>query len=154
MVEMDDALKIGIIVILIAFASAIVTWDPRILFPEYSESEVGVKGDKDLAALLELNVTSINWGLLEPGNFAERGLLIENLGKAPGVLSIQAGNFTPVAAEQFMNLSWNLAPGVSLQPGKSVAATLRLAVSPLVQNITDFSFDITILVTALPEKPG
>ena len=146
MVEMDDALKIGIVVILIAFASAIVTWDPRILLPEY-ESDVGVKGDKDLAMNLGLNVTSINWGIVEPGGYAERGLFIENLGKAPGVLSIQTSNFKPEAAQKFLNVSWSLDHGFTLAAQSNIAVILRLTVSPLVQNITDFSFDITILVT-------
>jgi len=140
---MDDALKIGFIVILICFAGAIVAWDPRIFFPEYqTESGVEVE-EKSEGVDVDLNATYISWGVLDPGGFAERGLLIENRGKA-ALLSIHASNFTPVEAEKFMNLSWSLEPGFILEPQKNVAAFLRLDVSALIQNITTFSFDITI----------
>lgn len=140
--DYSDAMKIGILMIGLIAACAFLGWDPT----EQSESEIITKSEGSQVAI-SLNVTSINWGILEPGQFSERAMLIENIGKDPCSLSINASNFSPEEAEKFMNISWNIDPKFILEPQKNVAAILRLNVSSLIEGIKEFSFDVVITIS-------
>lgn len=137
---MDDAFKIGLIIILICFASALALWDPRSLLEGESSP---IKPKTVGAVLIELNVSSLDWGVLSPGSYKSLGVLVNNTGQLDAVLNIKTQNWEPLEAEQFLNLTWDQ-EGSVIGPGKSVAASVSLKVSPWIQNITAFSFDIVI----------
>lgn len=140
MAEMDDAFKIGLIIILICFASALALWDPRSLL-DGGSSPIKPKNVGDV--LISLNVSSLVWGVLSPGQSKSLGVLVANIGSLDAVLSVKTQNWQPLEAEQFLNLTWDQ-EGLVIGPGKSVAASVSLKVSPWIWNITAFSFDIVI----------
>ena len=102
---------------------------------------VGVYWDSDCTD----NVTSIDWGFLEPGATADVTVYIENEGNVPVVLGMTTDNWDPTSASDYMTLSWNRESHV-LNPG-SVQAILTLSVSSEIDGVTNFSFDITITGT-------
>jgi hypothetical protein len=139
MAEMDDVYKIGLIILLIGCASALALWDPRSLLDVTSRIEI--KTDSNVA--VELNVSSLNWGVLEPGQNKSLGLLISNTGNVVAQLIVKTQKWEPREAEQFLNLTWDLGYS-ALDVGNNVAVTLTLHVSPMIKNITAFSFEIVI----------
>lgn len=58
---------------------------------------------------------------------------------------MEADNWNPTNASSYMSLSWNY-DGKMLSPMETVEVTLTLSVSPNVENIVDFSFDVIITV--------
>ncbi|MCJ7459224.1 MAG: hypothetical protein MUP17_09555 [candidate division Zixibacteria bacterium] len=140
MAEMDDAFKIGLIIILICFASALALWDPRSLL-DGGSSPIKPKNVGDV--LIGLNVSSLDWGVLSPGQSKSLEVLVNNTGQLDAVLSIKTQNWQPLEAEQFLKLTWDQ-EGSVIGPGKSVAASVSLKVSPWIQNIIDFNFEIMI----------
>ena len=93
------------------------------------------------------NVTStINWGILSPGNSKDVTLYVKNYGNVAVKLSLVAQNWNPTNAADYMGLSWNR-EGQTVNSGSVVAATLTLSVSSSIGGITNFSFDIVITGT-------
>jgi len=88
-------------------------------------------------------VSSIDWGIVEPGSNVNRTVYIRNEGSAIVNLAIATSNWNPSNASSYMTLSWNYG-GQILNVGEVVKVELTLSVSPDVTGITSFSFDITI----------
>lgn len=93
--------------------------------------------------------TSINWGLLEPGNTYNVTLLLTNTGNGNVTYAIYATNWMPPTASDFMTLSTSYA-GVPLQPGVALQVRFMLTVSPVITGITDFSNEIIINAVPYP----
>ncbi len=94
----------------------------------------------------QTNVTSINWGLVEPASSQNVRVWIRNEGNVPLTLTMTRSNWSPSAASTFMTVSWNRNNYV-LGAGNTVDATISLGVDSDVTGITDFSFDLTIIGT-------
>jgi hypothetical protein len=92
------------------------------------------------------NVTSIDWGILEPGAIANVTIYIKNEGNTPVMLNMTINNWDPIESSQYVNLSWNR-EGYVLNPKSVVPAILTLSVSSNITNVTNFSFDIIIIGT-------
>ena len=90
-------------------------------------------------------LSSIPWGTLEPGESQSVICYIKNEGSDPATLSLQTSNWNPTAAASYLYLSWNYNYGQSINPGDSVQVTFTLTVSPDIEGIKSFSFDITIV---------
>jgi len=146
MVESDDALKVGLIIVALCFASALAAWDPESILDPGGTSDVAPKSVG--SCQIKLNVSSVEWGILYPGSSETRGLLVTNTGKKAAVLSLDIRSWEPRGADEFLFLSWDQ-NGSAIGPGKSVAATFRLEVSPLIQNITDFSCVVIVVGSEL-----
>jgi hypothetical protein len=91
-------------------------------------------------------VTSINWGTIEPGSIVNETCYIRNEGNSVSTLALQTSNWNPSEAAGYMDLSWDYG-GQSLNPDEVVQVTFTLLVSSSIQNITSFSFVITISAT-------
>jgi hypothetical protein len=91
------------------------------------------------------NVTSIDWGFLEPGETTNVTVYVKNDGNIPVALFMKTDNWSPLLASENIALSWNRESYV-LNPG-SVEAVLTLVVAEDIEGVTDFSFDITITGT-------
>ena len=89
-------------------------------------------------------LTSITWGTLEPGGNQTMTCWIENDGDVSTTLSMFTSNWSPAEAENYLTLSWDYS-GQSINPGNSVQVTFTLSVSPSIEGITNFGFDITIV---------
>ena len=94
---------------------------------------------------LDLNITKISWGdSLDPGENRTQAVLLTNSGNIPGkFIELITENWNPPAAQSFMFLSWDL-DGFVLGAQESVVGNFTLHVDPLIQNVTNFSFDIRI----------
>ncbi|UCE16453.1 MAG: hypothetical protein JSV12_02230 [Candidatus Bathyarchaeota archaeon] len=91
-------------------------------------------------------INSINWGTIEPGYTVNETCYIRNEGNSASTLSLQTSNWNPSNATDYMSLIWDYG-GQSINPNEAVQVALTLSVLSSVQNITSFSFDITISAT-------
>jgi hypothetical protein len=89
-------------------------------------------------------LTSIDWGVVEPGEDKNVICYIRNEGNFAVTLSLLTENWSPSNASQYITLSWNY-DGHSIGLGEIVEVTINLDVSDSVSGITDFSFDLVIV---------
>jgi len=101
---------------------------------------VGVYWD----AALTNRVSSISWGVLEPGSNASKTVYIRNEGNFPVTLTMTVSNWNPANASSYMTLKWDYS-GKTLDVSEVIQVKFTLSVSPAVAGITNFSFDITII---------
>lgn len=93
------------------------------------------------------NVTSIDWGFLEPGATVNKTVYIKNEGNTPMVLNMTTDNWNPASASENITLSWNREGYVLNTTAPVVQAILTLSVSSNISGVTSFSFDIIITGT-------
>jgi hypothetical protein len=89
-------------------------------------------------------VTSINWGTLEPGSNTNRKCYIQNEGNSVVTLSMFTSNWNPTNASNYITLSWDYG-GQLVNLGELIPVIFTLSISGSVEGITSFSFDITIV---------
>ncbi|MDH5788694.1 MAG: hypothetical protein OEZ40_10430 [Candidatus Bathyarchaeota archaeon] len=94
------------------------------------------------------NVTSIDWGFLEPGAVTNRTVYIKNSGNVPAMLNMTTADWSPNEAYGNITLSWNR-EGYLLDSGLVVQMVLTLSVSSEIAGVASFSFDIIITGTEL-----
>lgn len=87
-------------------------------------------------------VQQVDWGMIEPGKSSTTNFYLYNPSNVPVSVVFNSSNWIPPEAEPFMDLTWNITGPIPKETAEPVSMTL--AVSALIQNITDFSFDITI----------
>lgn len=88
-------------------------------------------------------VSSIDWGMAEPGAVKNVTVFIRNEGNAPVTLFLETVNWNPENAAEYITLDWDYA-SQALSPREVIAVNLTLTVSPSIEGITSFSFDIII----------
>ena len=89
-------------------------------------------------------VTSIGWGMIEPGTSKKSMIYVKNEGNSVITLFLNTGNWSPASAENYLSLSWDYT-GETLQPNQVLLLTITLNVAQNVAGITSFTFDIIIL---------
>ena len=89
-------------------------------------------------------VTTIDWGMLEPGESKNVTIYLKNEGNTPINLSLNTSNWNPAEARNYVNLNWTYS-GENLQPDQALPATLILSVEQNVTNITIFNCDTIII---------
>ncbi len=102
---------------------------------------IGVKVYSDSACTNE--VSSIDWGTVEPGSTKDTTVYIKNTGNAAVTLSLGTENWSPSSASGYMKLTWNY-DGQSISPNANVQTKLTLTVFANATGVTSFSFDILI----------
>jgi hypothetical protein len=100
---------------------------------------VGIYSDSSCSNIL----SSINWGTLEPGSDKTFTYYILNCGNSPSILTLQTSNWNPPEATTHISLIWDY-NGQVLNIDEAIAVTFTLTVSPMIEEITNFNFDITI----------
>jgi hypothetical protein len=88
-------------------------------------------------------VSSISWGMLDPGSNKNVTVYIRNEGNSPATLSMATSNWNPSTASNYMTLTWNYG-GQTLSVNQVIPVKLTLSASSTISGITNFSFDITI----------
>ena len=89
-------------------------------------------------------LTTINWGNLTAGAHVHRTIYVKNIDNSQSIdLHMTTSNWNPSTANGNMTLSWNQ-ENTNTKPGQIVEATLTLAVSPNIVEITNFSVQISI----------
>jgi len=101
---------------------------------------VGVYWDNECTNAL----SSIDWGMLEPGSSKNVTGYIRNEGNSVSTLFMYTSNWNPSNASDYMTLSWDYG-GQSINPDEVVQVTFTLSVDASIDGITVFSFDITIV---------
>lgn len=91
-------------------------------------------------------VTSINWGVLEPGSNKTITIYVRNEGNAAATLSQATQNWNPTAASSYLTLRWNYA-GQTISVNQILQVKLTLTLSSTVTGITNFGFDTVITST-------
>jgi hypothetical protein len=89
-------------------------------------------------------VTTIDWGMLEPGESRNVTIYLKNEGNTPINLSLNTSNWNPAEAENYISLTWTIS-GENLQPDQALPTTLIITVEQNVTDITTFNFDIIIM---------
>jgi hypothetical protein len=89
-------------------------------------------------------VTSIDWGMLEPGQTKNCTLYLRSTSNVPITLSMYVANWNPTNASAFLSLTWDY-KGQVIAPSTSIPATFSLAVNASISGISTFSFDIWIV---------
>lgn len=88
-------------------------------------------------------VSSINWGILNPGSSKDETIYIRNEGNTTVTLAMTTSNWNPSNASDYITLNWNY-NGQPFEVGEVIQVTLTLSVSSSIEGITSFSFDITL----------
>ena len=89
-------------------------------------------------------LTTVSWGTLQPGENQNAICYIKNEGNTPITLSLQASNWSPASAYNYLALNWNY-NNQPINPNQVVQVTLTLSVASNIAGITNFGFDITII---------
>ena len=89
-------------------------------------------------------LSSIGWGMLEPGSSKDVSCYIRNEGNSVSNLSMYTSNWNPSNASEYMSLSWDYG-GQSINPDEVLQVTFTLSVSASIEGIMNFSFDIVII---------
>jgi hypothetical protein len=138
-ITMGSILAIAILGMVVAVQGALVATRTISNVGSLKAAGVGVYWDSSCTSA----VSSINWGVLDPGSTKQVKVYIKNEGNAPLKLSMVVSNWNPSSASRYITLTWNL-EGYLLNSASVVSAVLTLSVSSSVSGITNFSFDITI----------
>lgn len=109
----------------------------------FTPSKVGTSGVM-ASAELELNITKIDWGIVEPNSITYRGLSIKNVGNIPINLSFSTANYDPVNGTEFFVVGWSYKDTL-LNAGELIELSLSLYVKPEISGVKNFSFDIMIM---------
>jgi hypothetical protein len=88
-------------------------------------------------------VTSLDWGIAEPGLTQNVAFYLRNEGNAPITIYLDTENWSPQTAATYMTLSWDY-NGASINPDQVIQVTLTLSISSSIEGITNFAFDIII----------
>ena len=88
-------------------------------------------------------VYSLEWGNLSPGSTRTISVYMRNEGNEPIILDLLTQNWSPLIAAQAMSLSWDY-QGYPIYANQVIVTELTLAVSPGIQGVTSFTFDIRI----------
>jgi hypothetical protein len=89
-------------------------------------------------------LSSVDWGVLEPGASENVSCYIRNEGSSVSTLSMYTSNWSPSNASGYLSLSWDYG-GQSIDVDEVVRVTFTLSVDAGIEGITSFSFDITIV---------
>jgi hypothetical protein len=134
----ETILVVAIIVILLAAAFVGTRQVPK---------SIGVYSDSACTQPL----TSINWGTILPGGSVTRTIYIKNMNTTQITLSMTKTDWNPARANGPITLTWDK-EGTTLTANQIATATLTLNVSPSINSITTFRFNIVITGTNVPSE--
>jgi len=89
-------------------------------------------------------VLVIDWGLVEPGSTKGVTVFVRNEGNVAVRLSLEAIDWGPSNASDFVRLAWDY-DGKVIKPRQVIRVVLALSVSPSMEGISAFSFNIVIV---------
>jgi len=101
---------------------------------------VGVYWDRDCRN----EVSSIDWGILEPRSVKNITVYIRNEGEEQIRLDLSTTNWNPPKASEYLNLGWDYIEEQRIDPAEALQVTVSLSVSRYIEGISSFSFDIVI----------
>ena len=139
---------IGTIAMVAVIGTILATYAAMVSSRTFSNSTgvaaVGVGVFQDSGCTTPL--TSINWGILNPGDAPFANVYVRNNGTVSVTLTMTTGNWNPSAASGNFTVTWNQQNYV-LAANSVIPATITLTVSPSAVGIASVTFDITITGT-------
>lgn len=93
---------------------------------------------------LTQTVTSIDWGMVEPGSQNNQSVYIKNTSNVPAKLTLGTQNWNPTVASDYITLFWNY-DNRTLSVGEAIFVKFTLAVASNITGVTNFNFDIVII---------
>ena len=85
----------------------------------------------------------IDWGIIQPGSIVNVTVFVKNEGNRAISLNITAEDWSPVEATSYMTFSSNYV-GQTIDVREILQVTLSLTTSLNIEDITSFSFDISV----------
>jgi hypothetical protein len=104
-----------------------------------SVNSVGVYWDEKC----ENRVYSLDWGTLSPGSTRKFSLYVRNESNESITLDLLTQNWSPLIAAQNISVSWDY-HGHPISKNQVILTELALSVSPKINDVKSFSFDIVI----------
>lgn len=104
-----------------------------------SVNSVGVYWDAEC----ENRVYSVDWGNLSPGSTRKFNLYMRNESNESMILDLLTENWSPLIAAQNISVSWDY-HGHPIYENQVILTELALSVSPEINEVRSFSFDIVI----------
>lgn len=89
-------------------------------------------------------VTTIAWGILEPGKEYNRSVFIKNTSNVASQLMLGTEEWTPATASDYITLYWDY-DNRTLAVGEVIPVTFTLAVASDITGITSFTFNIVLI---------
>jgi len=89
------------------------------------------------------DLQSIDWGNLYVGESVTFTAYIKNLDTVQAFLLMETTNWNPVDASNYLDLSWNYM-NQEIKSNEIIPVTWTLTVSPNIENVKTFNFDIII----------
>ena len=83
--------------------------------------------------------SSLNWGLTDIGSSYNLTVYVRNECNSAVSLGLSTSNWAPSASASYISLSWNYT-GHILKNAEVIPLELKLTVSPIITDISDFSF--------------
>jgi hypothetical protein len=91
-----------------------------------------------------IDLTSVTWGVLEPGDIKNVTFYLKNEGDSPIIISLETSNWTPTAATNYLDLSWDY-NNDAINSEEIIQVKLTLTIDQNIEGVSDFSFDVTII---------
>jgi hypothetical protein len=98
-------------------------------------------------AALTVECRDIDWGDLAAGASNTHMFWLKNNGTIPVTLSMSAGDWVPLVAQQYVSFSWSYVSGTVVAPGVNVQVTLTISVNQYIVGVADFTNNIYIIAT-------
>ena len=89
-------------------------------------------------------LSSIDWGILEPGAIKYIECYVQNKRETATILTLETDNWTPPESKKHITLTWNY-NNQRLEIDEIIRITFILSVSINIQGISGFSFDIIVI---------
>lgn len=106
---------------------------------------IGVQAFDDAALTHEADF--IEWGELSAGCTSTFTIWVKNNGTVPIILSMGAGDWVPLVAQQYVGYSWDYVTGAVLQKDAVIQVTITLTVNQYIVGVEDFTNNIYIFAT-------
>jgi hypothetical protein len=92
-------------------------------------------------------VSSLDWGIMEPGSSKNVTFYIRNEGNADIILSLNTSNWIPPDASRYITLSWDY-DGRPTHLNEALQVMLTITVSATIGDINTYTFDVQIKGTS------
>jgi hypothetical protein len=104
---------------------------------------VGVRVEIYEDAGASMPLTQIDWKMVEPDETKTYVCYVKSLSNVPTTLSLMTSAWMPSNASTFITLTWNY-DNTTLLPNEIRQIVFSLHVSPIVNGIDNFSFEIIV----------
>lgn len=91
-------------------------------------------------------MTNIEWGDIVVGESVKHTMWVKNSGDSDVFINLDEDNWNPISASEYLSITWDY-DGVPISPGSVRQISLSLNVSPNIQGIDTFYFDVVFIAS-------